>query len=401
MIIGERQMPYKNQNRRGFTETRDVCNADMEGAGMRYEYGTYIPTADIKEELQPLIHHLEYYDSVRQQFEDEGGYISDLQHITEVLTKRLRVAGRFRTHDIALTHIESIHSFLYDLGFNDLHLQVRRRDTGVPVYYLYRVRGDYWIDYRLVLEDYYRSDGYPVRDQRFVKLMVRGKETYHLSVAPFRAEVQKLADEGLLNNSGSSPGNVYSYDYTWPSGHQNTTEAEVDRLLYRVGRYVLQASWHEDQQVGVLTAHHLELPRLVEAIELLYLCLSGDLYEIRSILDQSLYLFFDRIYPRPAVGRFLHMLPDIDGITLNDLSEKHARSLYRKLMQAFKRFLNVRLNWGNQQVAVPLYKLLFSNMSRLDLIEDDLRYHSDVRAAADELEAEAQRIIEAIILVTT
>jgi len=372
------------------------ANANPPG-GQKYpnSYGaghTYykVPPVDLEKTLRPLILHLERYDALRLELEQEGGRVADLKRITELLSTSIRLEGRRGPFEVELTKPAGIRSFLYDVGYNDLHLQVRRRSSSLPVYYLCRVRRDYWSDYSLVLEDFYRSEGYPVQDARFVKLMVHGKETYHLSVAPFRPGTRALFEQG-----GRTMAERF-YDI-WYEDVGTTERERVDRLLYDVGRHVLLAAWHEDQQIGVLAAAHFGLPRFRQAIELLYLCLSGDLCELRGLLTEPMHAFFGEVYDQPALYGFLRGLSALDGQTLNELAEERARQLYRQLMQAFKRFLDVDVPVGQRERRTPLYKLLFSNLTRLELVAMDLRTHPAVGEAAAALEASAQRIIEAIV----
>jgi hypothetical protein len=186
--------------------------------------------------------------------------------------------------------------------------------------------------------------------------------------------------------------------------------AQSDRLALAIAFYdngmnffkpatlsLFQAAWHEDQVVGVLAAQYLDLPILKQAIELLYLCLSGDLCELRWVLTEPLCRFFEQVYVQPALSRFLRRLPELDGRTLNMLSEERAQRLYRTLMSDFRRFLDVKVPWGMQLSLVPLYKLLFANVARLHLIADDLRDEPAVRDAGAVLEAAALRIIDAML----
>ena len=45
-------------------------------------------------------------------------------------------------------------------------MDVRQLDSRMPVYFLCRLRKDYWSEYSLIVEDLYRSPGYPLTDER-------------------------------------------------------------------------------------------------------------------------------------------------------------------------------------------------------------------------------------------
>jgi hypothetical protein len=244
------------------------------------------------------------------------------------------------------------------------------------------------------VQDYYLSPGYPMREPRFVSLMQHGKETSHLRLSPFRAAVETLMAGQPPRADATAPRPEPSEPYrNWGFPKASTT----DSLLQLAARYVFQAMWHEDQEPGILAAEHFGLPHFRQAIELLYFCLSGDLTTLRSFLTDPLYRFFEAIYPQPALHAFLHLLPALDGIAINALTEERARKLYHTLMMAFRRFLATTVTWGLRSEPVPLNKLLFANLSRLDLIAEALAPLEPVKAACAALEQTSEHIIALIL----
>ena len=360
--------------------------------GSGYPYTPPSPI-DLDAALRPLIRQCREYDGLRVRLEEQGGDVKILNDLTRLLQEPVVLHGRHEVYEAALTKPDALRAFLNDAGLHTLRLQVRRLLSGMPAYYLCRVRQSYWDEYALVVEDYYQSPGYPMTDPRFVHLMYLGKETYHLRLSPFREDTRTQIEQ--LQGASVTPA-------TYPSGTLGALSPglpvdTVDQLLFEAGRHIFQAAWHEDQIVGVLAARRLNLPTLNQAIELLYLCLSGDLCELRRILSEPLCRFFEQVYVQPAIARFLRRLPEFDGRTLNLLSEERAQRLYRTLMGAFRRFLDVKVSWGMQRSLVPLYKLLFANIARLDLIADDLRDEPAVRDAGTVLEAAAQHTIDEMV----
>jgi hypothetical protein len=81
---------------------------------------------------------------------------------------------------------------------------------------------------------------------------------------------------------------------------------------------------------------------------------------------------------------------------LNALPQQ-ALPLYVRLSQAFNRFLEVDIPWGHRQLQVPLAKLLWGNVSLLELVGSTLKNHAVVREAAARLEAVAQEVIERVL----
>jgi hypothetical protein len=164
-----------------------------------------------------------------------------------------------------------------------------------------------------------------------------------------------------------------------------TTRQETDRRLYQVGRHVLEAAWHEDQAVGLLAATHLQLAQFARAIEILYLALSGDLCELRSLPQREFIAeFFERLYPQPAIIAFLTLLADLDGAALNRLPDK-ALKLYTRLSKAFGQFLELQVTWGGRRVRLPLHKLVLANVTRLGTVAEELNANTVVREAAERL----------------
>ena len=202
--------------------------------------------------------------------------------------------------------------------------------------------------------------------RRFVKLMRRGHELYHLRLSPFRAKVKKLLSK--TKNDG------------------------VDDLLSKVGSHILQAAWHEDQRLGVMTAQHFAMPAFLQAIEVLYLCLSGELCEIRNAVTDDIFRFFELVYPQPAIYQFLKLLLRLEGGVLTGLSQR-AMGLYANLSQAFNRFLMVEVPWGFRQEPVIMQKLIFGNFSRLPLVAKALQGDPHLAEARSILEQESQDVV--------
>jgi hypothetical protein len=247
---------------------------------------------------------------------------------------------------------------------------VRQLATRLPVYYLCRLVRRYRSHYDLVLEDLYMSPGYPLPDERFVNLMRRGHELYHLRLSPFRQKAEQILGKKKANH--------------------------VDELLGEVGNHIFQAAWHDDQRLGVMVAQHLKLPAFLQAIEVLYLCLSGELCEIRTAATEQVLLFFEAAYPQPAIHQFLKLLLSLEGGALTGLTQQ-ALELYGQLSQAFNRFLTGKIRWGFRQETVSLQKLVFGNFSRLDQLAARIKDSPEVREAAEILESAAQDVVAALV----
>jgi len=339
-----------------------------------YKYIYSNPIIDLNEALKPLIDQLKKYDALRLRLEQRGGRFSHLNRITEILSNEILIRSRFRTNKITLTDQASLRSMLNDVGDFDLHMDVRQLDTRMPAFYLCRIRRDYWSEYSLIVEDLYKSPGYPTIDERFVKLMRAGHEAYYLRLSQFRKSVLP----------------------TVATEDTHTLRCAVDEILHNLGRHVFQAAWHEDQRIGIAAASHFDLPCFRNAIELLYLCLCGELCELRGVVNEQMHHFFDQVYPQPAIHAFLDMLTRLDGSALTDLPQK-ALKLYMRLSLAFSRFLGIEVTWGHRKKRIPVYKLIFANFSRLHLVAKELEGNKNVHDAAARLESESQLIINELL----
>jgi hypothetical protein len=332
-----------------------------------------VRAVDVSQALQPLLNVLRAYDTLRQKLERSGGGISDITDVTGLLSQPVTLKGNYGDRKASLTDQAGLYTALCDLGRSDLHMDVRRLATGMPVYYLCRIRHDYQSEHSLIVEDLYRSAGYPMADERFVRMMACGHESYYLRLSQFRESVEGAG--------GAASGE---------------TDRGADDFLCHAGRHVFQAAWHEDQRPGMLAATHFGLPYFRQAIELLYLCLSGELCELRNATNERLLTFFREAYPQPAIHAFLVLLGGLDGAAINDLPRK-AIKLYVRLSSAFSSFLGVEVQWGHCKARVPLYKLVFGNFSRLALVAGRLSDDTHIQTAAQRLEKESQTIVSEIV----
>jgi hypothetical protein len=330
---------------------------------------------DYRQRLQPLLRRLRQYDLQRVKLESAGGALGDFDHLTKTLNSTFTLKGRYRDYKVSLAEQDELAHALNQIGNFDLHMNIRMLDTGMPVYYICRVERDYWMEYSLIVEDLYRSPSYNWQDERFAKLMYMGHEYYFLRLSLFRNRLS----ESLSDRETGQP-----------------DRREVDEFIYSLGRHIFQAAWHEDQRPGMLTAEHFGLTKFHNAIELLYLCLSGELCQLRSSIDDRFLNFFEKTYPQPAIHSFLKRLVKLQGSELDEIP-KNTLPLYARLIGAFSEFLEVGVIWGIENVELPLYKLIFSNFSRLDLVSAKLRENPDIVAAAGKLESTSQEVIGKIV----
>ena len=337
----------------------------------RYEYPGDLQPQEVRDAIAPLLHHLETYDRWRLALAQEGGSLADLQRITSHLQTPVQIRGGFADGPAKLTEQVKLQSLLRDVH-NGLRIDVRQRMSGMPVYYVCRVQSDYWSDTRLIVEDYYLSAGYPLADERFARLMQSGHEVFFLRVSTFRQAVEACLET------------------------PEPAERQIDAALFEVAQTVLQSAWHEDQRLAIKVARHFHLPRLVEAIELLYLTLNADLSEVRDGTNPAVLRFFKEVYPQPGILRLLRLLSTADGTAVAALPQR-AKHLYGRLLSAFSRFLGTEIPWGREAVRMPLWRAVYGNYGRMSLVGEALAGHPAVCKARSALEPGATEICEEVL----
>jgi len=337
-----------------------------------YSYRSRSP-AEIRDALHPLVQRLQEYDAARIILEHEGGRVSDLRTITQQLATAISLSGKTRNHDVCLAQPAELLKTLRAIGAQDVYFSVRVRPSGLPAYYVVRAKHGYWSEYSLLVEDLYQSADYPRPDERFVKLMDLGHETYFLRLSHFRCDVEAQL-----------------------SRRRGDADAAIDEALHDVGRQVFQAAWHEDQYPAFEVARHFGLPHFRQAVELLYLCLSGDLCAIRASLEDDIASFFEGIYSQPAIHAFLHRLSQLEGNALARLPDR-ALDAFTQLTRAFEHLLRVQVRRPSQGFTVPLYKLIFANFGRLGQIAPGIAGDDGLASAAAGLEDRATEVIREIV----
>lgn len=322
--------------------------------------------------LKPLIRQIERWDRRRIRLEQAGGDLADLEKMALILHQPFRIRTRYGTSECRLSDPGGVRRDLLDLD-PDLHLEVKQTATRMPVYYLCRRQRDFWSQYSLVVEDYYLSPGYPLQDERFVKLMSGGHENCYLRLSPFRQPLRELL-----------------------SATDSATARDPDRVLRQVGKHVFQAAWHDDQRFAFAVADQFGLHAFRQAIELLYLCLGSELCELRGGVREDVLIFFRHIYPQPVLHAFLQGLGHLDGGGLNAVA-RCAGDFYGVLLRAFGHFLGIELWWPPGSAALPLFKLMTANYGRLRALGSLLQENEALAEAIGYIEGVADNVSRSIL----
>jgi hypothetical protein len=255
-----------------------------------------------------------------------------------------------------------------------LTLDIQQQEYGLPLYYLCKVQDDYHCTYNSVLRDFYISPGYTFHDNRLMKLMDYGHQMIYLRLSPFR---EKLIQFEKVEGQGN-----------------------IEKELSRIGSQVLQYAWHEDQNIGIYCSDKFGLPNFRCAIELVYLCLTADLCDLRSNIDGLFLTFFSQIYPQPAIHGFLTSIQNSNDLPVLIFQEKAKRN-YTNLLRAFNKLLACNVSWGIPDQKIPLYKLVFANMFRLEMVWEDIKDNPVIKQAAFNLEETALTCIREINILSS
>ena len=91
------------------------------------------------------------------------------------------------------------------------------------------------------------------------------------------------------------------------------------------------------------------------------------------------------------------MKSTLDGATLNELPQRALR-LYRKLLHAFRAFLSTEVEWGRRNTVTPLWKLVYGNYFRLDVVSNLLKLDYPVAQARRNLESRSHDMIHELVV---
>jgi hypothetical protein len=323
--------------------------------------------------LTPLLERIRCYDSVRRKLETEGGEVSDIAMMTGLLDEPVMIHDGFNKCEVKLTEHEILRRKLNRIKDHNVLFDVRILGNGMPAYYICRAKSDFWANHTLIVEDMYRSPGYPSLDDRFCRLMSFGHESYFLRLSHLRDGTDRMS-----------------------SATTTLDRDEVDSILHGIGRNVLQSAWHEDQLPGILTSKYFGLRSFRDAIELLYLCLSCDLCGLRASVDMQMLEFFETVYPQHAIRSFLGTVKGRGGSDLNDIGRR-ALTYYAFLSREYGRFLSTNVKWEAGGPKYPLFKLIFGNFYRLESLAGLADLNTDLVEASRRLESSSEHVILEVI----
>ena len=320
--------------------------------------------------LNPLLRVLKDYDKLRMQLMDQGGKLEDMVQLRDILRREFNIGDRF-DKAVSLVDQRGVKRMLHYYDDGDLILDIKQHEYGFPIYYLCKAHTSYDTMYNAVVEDLYRSPDYEFYDNRLVKLMDVGHQYILLRMSPYRKKFMKILSDELKSK-----------------------QSTVDFLLSDIGTNVLQYAWHEDQNIGIYCSEAFDLPNFRKAIELVYVCLTADLCDLRSNTDSYYLKFFQKVYRQDAIHDFLCMLLQADDLPVISLQQT-ARATYSHLLRAFNDFLSCKVDAAGSR-DIPAYKLILGNIFRLNLVWNEIRDDPSIQKATRELEEMSSQCISDI-----
>ncbi len=337
--------------------------------------------------LRPYLRQLSLYDHLLTRMRLTGGTVSDLRRLAQLLEQEFVVELPYVGQERAsLTTPARLRGQLHLIS-QGLRLDIRTGDHGFPTHYLYRTSTDYFGTFTLVLEDLFRSAAFDERTSAWdpVSSTTRYGEVQRvLRLSPFRTAAEEVCRN--LPGTFSAPPDTGVFGFFGGTDARPTT----DQLLYDAGRLFFDAAWHDDQRLALAACRLLDMPRFRHALELVYLCLGGDLTRLRSIAatarGEALRRFFRNGYNQPAFVALLTLLPNCHGAALSTLRSQAEQS-YRRLARYFAKLMTDADCLATFPGSPPLYKLVLANYRRLDALRP-LRTPA-ITAAASNTDARA------------
>ena len=316
--------------------------------------------------LKPFINHLKEYDSLLNTILNENVSMLKLKQLADLLNKPINLSDQ--SQSFSLVNLKDLDIIFYEEGIEDVVLDIRRGDFSFPTYYLCQADRSYSKNYGTIIKEFYKSPEYSIPDPRFVRLMHNGHEMPFVRMSTFRGKVEKFFKE------------------------ENTIDRnkKTDKLLETIGESFLQTAWHEDQELGWIISELFQLAKFREVMELFYFNLGTDFSLLRNEITPEVKRFFEEVYPQPSLLTLFKYIEELNAYELKEIEQK-ARNYYGLMNQLFSELLQLPLRWGEEKVLkdVPFYKILFSNISRTDLLKE-LKKEPEIKEICSRLERFAE-----------
>lgn len=302
-----------------------------------------------KKVLEHLITQLNRADQLKSDLYYNTISLEKLRNMKAVLEEKITLENHYEKATFSLSERLELNRAFSRIGLWDLSIHLQRDKHNFPSYLLCESVENYFGNYGIVLADFYRSPQYEIPDERFVSLMNMGHEKLYMRMSIFREDIESRKEAANL---------------------------DVDRLLKNLGEDFFSGAWHEDQIVTFILADRMEVQALKEATEDIYSILSLDLSAIRNSYTSDVKWFFAKVFPRKSLGMLFNKIEKANASDFKYL-EQRARHWYKELGAHFSSFLSTKVEYRN--CTLPVYKLIFANIFRLELIAEVLNKQASLK----------------------
>ena len=355
------------------------------------------PCVDPAALLSPLVEQLRSVEVLQRSLRKTGGTVADVRRLGRLLREEivLQVPYEGPTR-VSLTEPATLRNTLAAVS-PGIRLDIRTDGSGLPSYYLYRTSSDYFGVFSLILEDYHRFKAFDdfggVWDP-VTSTSRHGAVERLLRLSPLRREAEIVCRElsrGIVTPTAPDPLSG------WVDSRADR-RASLDQLLYDAGRLVFDAAWHDDQRLAFATCELLDMPRFRCTLELLYLCLGGDLTRLRAVgggrRGAALTSLFRRGYPQPAIVALVRRLADGDGAAVS-IARRDAEVAWRRLARLFSGLMQSTGGMVGYPGDTPLYKIVLASWRRIGELRG-LR-NTGAIVAGRETDAKAWEIARSVV----
>lgn len=323
----------------------------------------------VKEKTAALAGLLQKYDRLCEGLETKGGRIAVVEKIRALMAEKIGICGM----EVSLTEQKKLRIAVRRAG---AVIDVRKNPAGgLPAYYIFRVSKENFFSSKkgIIVEDIYMSRRrYPLENNaRFARVAgADGREVFLCRLSQYRKRVKNLAGASVKN-----------------------ADAAADSVLKSAG-LVLRAAWHEDHRPAIEIEKHgaIRVPSFMPALELIYLTLCSEPFLLKQAVSEETVLFFSKIYEKKHIHRYLQNLLRLDGGGLQALTQR-AGELYRELSRSYAGYLGTPVRMSGNAASMELYKLIFSNFSRLGAAVGAISESAGLDEARSGLETAAARAL--------
>jgi len=309
--------------------------------------------------LNRLKSHLKEIDGLIHTVEKGHITSSTMADITDKLRSKRLLSNGSNIFRVKFNEPAELKRTLFLLD-PSLHLEIQQAGL-FPRYYLCRLSSG---STRHVIEDIHLSPGFPMTNERFLRMSRHGRQFLAIRVSTYHDELKKIL------------------------------KGRTKKTLEKAADNILQYAWHVDQSLLHILAHRqaLDLPESLYLSELIYL-LCFKYWEDVHQHSKRLNTFFEKVYPNPYLPGIIESVSNKNEVERTVLFAC-AREMYSGFQHALNKLLNIEVRLQSKGDTTSLKHVLFSNLYRFNEIVKVLDLNNDdrIKEEAQKLEARAKTL---------